>query len=149
MALEDFMIPIPAAADAAPPLYSARAIRTFSMLFSAVAGGTLMAQNLKVLGQPGAARKALWGSIAYTAAMSWLLRVLPLGSRSGVFLVAMGYIGAMMLEKYAKPFIPEHKQFPDKSIIKPLLICLAIVIPIIAFVIYATIHPEALDAVSR
>ena len=125
------------------PLYSARAVRAFSMLFSAIAGGVMTSQNLKDLGQPEAARKALWGSIGYTIAMTWLLTYVPIGSTSGVFPIVVGYVGAMGLEAYSKNFLVSRDEFPTKSIVKPLLICLVITVPIIALVIYALSHPEA------
>ncbi|MDB5271101.1 MAG: hypothetical protein JWP58_4141 [Hymenobacter sp.] len=118
------------------PLYSARAIRAFSMLFSAIAGGVMTAQNLKDVGQPEAARKALWGSIGYTVAMVWLMTYVPIGSTSGVFPIVVGYLGAMGLEMYAKKFIASRDELPAKSIVKPLVICLCIFVPIIAGFIY-------------
>jgi hypothetical protein len=117
-------------------LYSARAIRAFSMLFSAIAGGVMTAQNLKDVGQAEAARKALWGSIGYTVAMTWLMTYVPIGSTSGVFPIVVGYLGAVGLEMYAKKFIENRNEFPAKSIVKPLVICLCIFVPIIAGFIY-------------
>lgn len=125
------------------PLYSARAVRAFSMLFSAIAGGVMTAQNLKDIGQPEAARKALWGSIGYTVAMTWLLTYVPIGSTSGVFPIVVGYVGAMGLEAYSKNFLVSRDEFPAKSIVKPLLICLAITVPIIALVIYGLTNTQA------
>lgn len=125
------------------PLYSARAVRAFSMLFSAIAGGVMTAQNLKDIGQPEAARKALWGSIGYTVAITWLLTYVPIGSTSGVFPIVVGYVGAMGLEAYSKNFLVSRDEFPAKSIVKPLLICLAITVPIIALVIYGLTNPQA------
>ena len=124
-------------------LYSARAVRAFSMLFSAIAGGVMMAQNLKDVGQPEAARKALWGSIGYTVAMTWLLTYVPIGSTSGIFPIVVGYVGAMGLEAYSKNFLVSRNEFPAKSIVKPLLICLVITVPIIALFIYALTNPQA------
>ena len=109
------------------------------MLFSAITGGVLMAQNLKDVGQPEAARKALWGSIAYTVAMTWLLTYVPSTSSSAVFPIVVGYVGAMGLEAYSKPFIENRADFPAKSIVKPLLICLAIFVPLITLLIYALV----------
>ena len=125
------------------PLYSVRAVRAFSMLFSAIAGGVMTAQNLKYIGQPEAARKALWGSIGYTAAMTWLLTYVPIGSTSGVFPIVVGYVGAMGLEAYSKNFLVSRDEFSAKSIVKPLLICLAITVPIIALVIYGLTNFQA------
>ena len=106
------------------------------MLFSAIAGGVLTAQNLKDVGQPEAARKALWGSIGYTLAITWLLTYVPISSTSGVFPVVLGYVGSMGLEMYAKKFIENRDGFPAKSIVKPLVICLCIFVPLIAGLIH-------------
>ena len=119
------------------PLYSARAIRIFSMLFSAIAGGAMTAQNLKDVGQPAAARKALWGSIGYTIVVLVLASLLP-EKLSGSWLpIVIGYAGAMGLEAYFKKFIRNWSEFPAKGIGKALLICLAVFIPIIALVLYS------------
>ena len=125
------------------PLYSARAIRAFSMLFTAIAGGAMMAQNLKDAGQPEAARKALWAGIGYTVAMTWLLTYVPTSSTSGIFPVVIGYLGSMGLEMYAKRFIENRDGFPAKRIVKPLLICLVITLPIVALMIYGMVQPAA------
>jgi hypothetical protein len=133
----------PGAFASGPPLYSARAVRGFSMLFSAIVGGVLMAQNLKDVGQPKAARTALWASIAYTIAAIWLLAFVPATSSSSIFPVVLGYIGSLGLEMYAKKFIPNRSDFPAKSIVKPLLICLAIVVPTLLLIFYSLTHPAA------
>ena len=103
----------------------------------------MTAQNLKDVGQPEAARKALWGSIGYTVAMTWLMTYVPTSSTIGVFPIVVGYVGAMGLEAYAKKFIANRDEFPAKSIAKPLIICLAITVPILALVFYSLTHPAA------
>ena len=113
------------------------------MLFSAIAGGVMTAQNLKDVGQPEAARKALWGSIAYTIGMTWLLMYVPASSTVGIFPIVVGYVGAMGLEAHAKKFIANRDEFPAKSIVKPLLICLAITVPLLALIFYSLTHSAA------
>jgi predicted membrane-bound spermidine synthase len=113
------------------------------MLFSAIPGAVMTAQNLKDVGQPEAARKALWGSIAYTLAITWLLTYVPNSSTSSIFPIVAGYVGAMGLESYSKKFISNRDEYSAKSIVKPLLICLAVVGPIIAVLIYGLTHPAA------
>jgi hypothetical protein len=122
-------------------LYSGRAIRAFSMLFTAIVGGVMTARNLKDIGQPKAARKALWGSIVYAVAMIWLQTYLHITSGGPVFPFVVGYAGAMGLEAYSKQFTEKQAEFPAKSIWKPLLICLVITSPLLVFVIYRLIHP--------
>jgi ABC-type transporter Mla maintaining outer membrane lipid asymmetry permease subunit MlaE len=133
----------PSSFAASLSLYSARAVRGFSMLFTAIAGGVMTAQNLKDIGQPEAARKALWSSIAYTVAMIWLQTYVPISSNSGIFPIVVGYVGAMGLEAYSKKFIGNRVEFPAKRIVKPLLICLAIAVPLLALIFYSLFHPQA------
>jgi hypothetical protein len=109
------------------------------MLFSAIAGGFLMAQNPRDVDQPEAARKALWGKIGYTLLLLWLTSYLPTRG-SGIWLpLVVGYAGALGLEAYFKKFVPNRTDFPVKSIKKPLLICLAITLPLIAVVVYLAV----------
>ncbi|MBU6122685.1 hypothetical protein [Hymenobacter siberiensis] len=125
------------------PLYSARAIRAFSMLFTAIAGGVMTAQNLKDIGQPEAGRKILWVSIVYAIAMIWLQTSFHITSGGPIFPFVVGYVGAIGLDAYSKQFIEKQAEFPAKSIWKPLLICLIITSPLIVLVVYRLIYPEA------
>ena len=119
-----------------PALYSSRAIRGFSIVFSAIAGGILLAQNFRDVGQPKAARTALLGGIGYTVLMVWLTSFLPdrMGSSIGL---AIGLAGGLGLSAYFEKNLPNKDEFPTKRIMKPLLICLAIFIPLIALMVYA------------
>lgn len=131
------MLPIDHIAPNPTPLYSKRAIRGFSMLFSAIAGGAMMAQNLRDVGQASAARMALWGSVGYTVLLLWLTSYLPDRLGGGTALpIIIGYAGALGLESYFSRFAPNRDDYPAKSIRKPLLICLAITIPFIILIIY-------------
>ena len=75
--------------------------------------------------------------------MTWLLTYVPTTSTSGIFPVVLGYVGAMGLETYAKKFIESRDELPAKSIVKPLVICLVITVPLTAIVIYGLFHPAA------
>ena len=119
-----------------PPLYSSRAIRGFSTIFSAIAGGLLLAQNLRDVGRPEAARNALLGSIGYTALMVWLTSYLPARMGGSSIGLVIGLAGGLGLNAYFEKILPNKDDFPAKSIRKPLLICLLIFVPIVAFVIY-------------
>jgi hypothetical protein len=117
------------------PLYSTRAIRFFSVLFSAVAGGILLAQNFKNVGRPDAARKALWGSIAYTLLVIAVTAALPEGMSGGSGIgLAVGLAGGFALSSYSETII--KGPYPAKSIWKPLLICILIFIPVVALIVY-------------
>lgn len=133
--------PPPAIPAATPPLYSIRAIQVFSVFFSAIAGGALMAQNLRDVGQPRAARVALWSSIGGTLGLLWLTSYLPDSVGSGTWMpLALGLAGAAGLEAYFRKFVANRDDFPAKSIRKALVICLLITVPLVAFVIYTLLQ---------
>ncbi|WP_126546848.1 hypothetical protein [Hymenobacter amundsenii] len=131
-------MPLPAAsATANPPLYSQRSVRLFSLLFTAIAGGVFTAHNLRTVGQPDAARKALWGSVAVVALMAIVLALLPYSPNTGAYTVGVGLASAYGLNGYADRFIANPRDFPTKSIWRPLAICLLVFVPIVALLIYA------------
>jgi hypothetical protein len=119
-----------------PPLYSARAIRGFSLVFSAVAGGVLLAQNLKTVGRPAAARMALWGSIGYTVLALVLVSFLPARVGGGSLGLMIGLVGSYGLNAYFAQVVPDKDTFPAKRIGKPLLICGLVFLPILLLVLY-------------
>ena len=98
-----------------------------------------MAQNLKNVGQPAAARTAFWGSIGYTVLVLVMASFLPGSRGSSVIGVITGIAGAQGLEVYAKKFIENRDDFPTKKIGKPLLICSLIFVPLTILVIYSMI----------
>ncbi len=108
------------------------------MIFSAIVGGILLAQNFRDVGQPKAARVALLGGVGYTALMVWLASLLParMGGGNSIGLI-IGLIGGVGLNVYFEKIIPDKDAFPAKSIRKSLLICLLVFVPIVAFIIYA------------
>ena len=122
---------------ATPALYTSRAIRGFSIVFSAIAGGILLAQNFRDVGHPEAARTALWGSIGYTVLMVWLTSFLPDRMGGSSIGLIIGMVGGLGLNAYFEKTLPNKDEFPTKRIVKPLLICLAIFIPLIALMVYA------------
>ena len=124
---------------ASVPLYSARAVRLFSVFFSPIAGGALTARNLREMGQPAAARKALWGSIAYLALLVWLMSYLPDSMGHSWLAVVVGYVGSAGLEWYFGRFVKNRKDFPAKSVRTPLVICLLIFVPLTILVVYSAI----------
>ncbi|MBH8567620.1 hypothetical protein KB206_01900 [Microvirga sp. STS02] len=113
------------------------------MLFTAIAGGVMTAQNLKDIGQVEAAHKTLWFSTMYAVFMIWLQTHLHLTLGGPVIPFLVGYMGAIGLEAYSKQFIEKQAEYPAKSIWKPLLICSVITAPLLVFVIYRLIHPKA------
>ena len=118
------------------PLYSTKAIQGFSVLFSAVAGGALLAQNLRDLGRPAAAGTALGGGIAYTALTLALVLLVPKGARGSSLGLVMGLLGGLGLNAYFARQVPDRNAFPAKSIRKPLLICLLVFLPVLLLMLY-------------
>lgn len=108
-----------------------------------MAGGALLAHNLKATGHPGPARRALWGSIAYTVLVMVLAALLPEQVGGSWIGVATGLAGGLALTSYFQQLVPDHEAFPKRSIVKPLLICLAIFVPLLALVIYAALLTPA------
>ncbi|SDX37699.1 hypothetical protein [Hymenobacter psychrophilus] len=131
------MPPSVSATTTNPPLYSQRIIRLFSLAFSAVAGGVLTASNLRAVGRPEEARKALWASVAYTVVMAVLISLVPDSSAYGAYAVGTGLAGGYGLNSYADKFIPNKRDFPARSVWRPLAICLLISAPVVASLIYA------------
>ena len=125
------------------PLYSGVAVRVFSFFFSPIAGGILTAQNLKDNGQATAARKVLWTSIGGMMLLMGLLSYLPGSGGSSSISIGVGVGGGLALEIYAKKYIVDWKEHPTKRIWKPLLICFAITLPILALIIYGMEQPTA------
>ncbi|MBD2770011.1 hypothetical protein IC235_19155 [Hymenobacter sp. BT664] len=138
MATENHLSGAPLSANM--PLYSARAVRLFSIFFSPIAGGALTARNLRDVGQPTAARKALWGSIIYLALLLWLTSYLPDSMGHSWLAVVVGYAGSAGLEWYFGQFVQHRNDFPAKSIRTPLVVCLLIfVIPLFVLVLFSAI----------
>ena len=72
-----------------------------------------------------------------------LLSFLPIPGNNSSVGIGMGIGGGLALELYAKKYIEDWKDHPTKRIWKPLLICLAIFIPLIAVIIYAQANPSS------
>lgn len=97
-----------------------------------------MAQNLRDVGQPRAARVALWSSIGGTVGLLWAASYLPDSVGNGTWMpVVLGFAGAAGLEAYFRKFVANRGDFPAKGIRKALAICLLITVPLVAFLIYA------------
>lgn len=82
----------------APQLYSKQVIAVFSILFSVLFGGILLAVNLKTINRKKAILPVLVYSVVYTGLMIYLLNLLP-GYRSGLPLL-LNMLGAMVLYNY-------------------------------------------------
>jgi hypothetical protein len=70
-----------------------------------------------------------------------LLAYLPIPGNSSSIGMGLGLGGGLALELYAKKHIEDWKQRPTKRIWKPLLICLAIFVPLLTLMIFALENP--------
>lgn len=121
----------------APTLYSDRVIYTFSILFSVIFGGILFAINLKEVNNKKGIPLVIIFTVLYSALSIYLLNVIDLKS-SGSFL--FGAIGAVIINTvFWNKYIGKEVQYKRKSYKKPLIVALAIFIPLTAFIIWGTI----------
>lgn len=109
-----------------PKLYSKRAIRLFSIFFSTLAGGILLRQNLKDVGNDRAASTVLTFSILFTIGISVLANYIP-GKAATPIGFLLNVIGSFILNEYFfEKLIPESDSYEKKPVWKPLIIWLAI-----------------------
>ena len=121
-------------------LYSAGGIKLLSLLFSAIAGGAMTAQNLKDINQPKAARIALWGSIGYPVSMLYLVAQLPKSPGIPWLSWPMGLIGGLGLEFYFNKFVSNWNAVPAKNNRKPFLVCLLVSGVLLALTFYPSLN---------
>jgi hypothetical protein len=107
-----------------PAIYSPRAVLGFSMAFSALAGAVLTFLSLRAVGRRGPAWQALGAGVLYTVLTGALLYYVPINS-SGLS-VGLGLGGGTLLnELFLKKQLPNETDYPRRSIVVPLIICLA------------------------
>ncbi|MGI4863407.1 MAG: hypothetical protein ACRYFZ_05745 [Janthinobacterium lividum] len=105
-------------------IYSPQAVMGFTVVFGSLAGGILAAQSLQAAGQPEAAQRALWFGRGYFVFCLLLGYLLPPGV-SGLG-IGLGIGGGYWLSSYLKKHVPDEASYPRRSIVKPLIICLAV-----------------------
>lgn len=109
-------------------------VTVFSILFTGLAGGVLTHSSLQAAGQPVEAQKALKASFIFFGALLFLSLVLPLRSAGTGLSIGLGYgWGYYLNEFYLKKCLPDEASYPRKSWVKPLLICLAVLIGVMGF----------------
>lgn len=115
----------------APQLYSRRVILIFSLLFSVLFGGILLAINLKTVNNKKAILPVLFFSVAFFAFILCILYLFPDISR--LFTVPLNILGAYILQKsfwkdyINKDFLYRTKPFWEPLIIDILIFILAVV----------------------
>lgn len=112
-----------------PAIYSPRVVSTFSILFSGLAGGVLTYSSLNAIGQQEQAQRALKASFIFIAVVLFLSFLLPSRSSGSGLSIGLGYgWGYYMNEFYLKKCLPDEAAYPRRNWVKPLLICLAIIV---------------------
>jgi hypothetical protein len=116
-------------------IYSKGAIMGFSIIFSSIFGGVLLMQNLKDLGKKKEANIILGISIGYTIFSAILINLIESISSKAVFFNILG--GVALSQFFFSKYIPNENQFKKKSILKPLIISIIIVVPFILVYIFS------------
>ena len=102
---------------AKPAIYSPRVVLSFSILFSALAGGILTFYSLRAAGQPVGGRRALWASIGYVAVLLALVSALPLRGGGTGLSVGFGYVGGYVLNHFfLEKYLPDEASYPRKGV---------------------------------
>ena len=121
------------AATPKPAIYSPRAVLGFSAAFSTLAGGILTFQSLRAVGRPAAAWQALGVSVAYVVLTYFIVSTVHI--RGSALAVGLGFGGGTLLnELFLKKQLPDEANYPRKSIVVPLIICLVLVGALLYFV---------------
>jgi hypothetical protein len=122
--------------NAAPKIYSKQAIFGFCIVFTSIFGGVLLMQNLRDIGKKKEANLVLLLSILYTALVAIAANTIAVNNSSVTWVLnAVG--GAVLSEYFYKKYFPADSDYPKKTIWKPLIISLIIVVPFILAAIYA------------
>ncbi len=118
----------------APRLYSRLVINIFSVLFSVLFGGILLAINLKIVNNKKGILPVLIYSILYTGLMIFILNMIP--GRSTPLTLALNLLGAIVLYNF---FWSKYigKEFKYRT--KPFWIPLIIAVIIFGFIIWSMI----------
>jgi hypothetical protein len=117
--------------ETAPMYYSQRTIWAFSIFFSLICGAALLASNTD---NKEAKLTVIGFGIAYTVAAIFFLNLFPMNTG---LIVGVNTAGAYILTSFFwNKYLGYDTSYRTKPILKPLIICLVIFIPLIALIIY-------------
>jgi len=116
--------------ETAPLLYSSRAILTFSVFFSLLAGAILLAINIK---DKKAKRVLIVSVIAYFIAINIILSFIPHKNNYGTGLIVNGIGSMLMMHFFWSKYIGKDTEYRARPIWVPLIICILICIPLYCF----------------
>lgn len=117
-------------------LYSRNAIWRFSAFFNPIVGGVLLAQNLKDINNHKVANQVLAFSVLYLVFEIVLFATFDTAPRPLSYILNFAG-GAFLTEYFYRKYMPAAGSIKKKSIVKPLIISLAITIPFVALMIWA------------
>lgn len=119
----------------APLLYSSRAIYAFSIFFSLIAGAALLAINIR---DKKIKRILIASSIGYYILINIALLYIPRSNNTGLGFIINGLGSVLMMQIFWNKYIGKDTEYRPKPIWKPLIICIIIFVPIVAFFIWAS-----------
>jgi hypothetical protein len=113
-----------------PSLYSVRSIQVFSVLFSVLAGGILMAINFSRTTQKVEAVKVLTFSLAYTLISVFISMFL--GTQSPLISLILNLLGAFLIyELFWKRVLGIEFQFKKQQVWTAMVVALLLISPLI------------------
>jgi hypothetical protein len=125
---------------AIPSLYSIRSIQLFSVLFSVLAGGILMAINFNRTTYKSEALKVLGFSVIYT--VSAMLIFTLMGTQSPILSVILNLIGAFLIDElFWKRVFGREFKFSKQQIWTALLVAFILISPLIWYLIETGAFP--------
>lgn len=124
----------------APQLYSRQVINIFSIFFSVLFGGILLAINLKTVNNKKAIFPVLAFSLGYTGLIIFILSFIP-GSTTPLT-VAFNLLGALVLYNFFwGKYIGKEFSYRTKPFWKPLIVAIIL----FSFFLWAAIAADELD----
>ncbi len=116
-------------------LFSERAIISFSILFTSIAGSILFVYNLKKLNREGSDTVLMFGFL-YTIGLIFLIYVLPFQTFNSIGYLLNIFGGFILNIHFGSKYYPEDLEYKRKKIWKALLIA-ALISVFIGFIYYA------------
>lgn len=122
-----------------PKIYSKNAILGFSIFMSVIFGGVLLFLNLIAIKKKKEAYFVLGTSILLAVLSILMINVLETPNSSLAYI--FGLIGVGILSFYFVPkYFPNEDQYPKKSLWKPIITALIIMIIIVYLLLNIMIH---------
>ena len=117
----------------APELYSKRAVYVLTILFSTIAGTVLMMHNLKQVNERKARIHVLVFGILYPLTIMFAFALLDIRSNLGMVFALLGAV--ILTEYFWNKFIGKEFLYRKKSSMKPFVVSLLIVIPLVILLV--------------